>query len=74
MLPGALTNAGKSSSCHPDMGKLQWDPLCQKLWPAQGGMRQLSIVLLVEGLGGSLILGNNSFQFSVFKNKPVESR
>lgn len=73
-LPGALTNVGKSSSFHPGMGKLQWDPLWQKLQPAQGGMRQLPIVLLVGGLGGCVVLGNNSFQFSVFKNKPVESR
>lgn len=50
------------------------DPLWQKLQPAQGETRQLPIVLLVGGLGGCLVLGNNSFQFSVFKNKPVESR
>lgn len=74
MLPGALTNAGKSSSCRPDTGELQWDPLWQKLQPAQGGMGQLPIVLLAGGLEGCLVLGNNTFQSSVFENKPVESR
>lgn len=73
--PGPITNhtflcahGGEAGSGNRSSQKLQLqrDPLpWQNLQPAQGGMRQSPLVLLVRGLEGSVVLGNNSFQFSV---------
>lgn len=70
--PGPITNHtflcahGGEGGGNRSSQKLQRDPLpWQNLQPAQGGMGQSPLVLLVRGPEGSVVLGNNSFQFSV---------